>query len=204
MADVGIKTVSQIPEKKRGRNRSKAADASILQATLDVLGEKGFDNLTAGEVISRAGVSSATLYRRYGSLQELVTAALKTLGPSPIAIDKGSLTADLEEFIGYLGTTLSRNHHARDYSAADLRVDKNLRKAINETFVAPRKEVLNQILRRANSRGELDGVPPIDDCWSYISGPIHHRIFIRGQTFTTEFARSLTTMVDAGLRALAN
>jgi hypothetical protein len=73
---------------------------------------------------------------------------------------------------------------------------------VEELFVKPRREALGKILRRAKQRGELAHVPPVADGWSYLAGPVHHRVFIRREKFTEAFARSTTAFVTAGLRAL--
>src|SRR2546423_12019168 len=59
-----------------GRPRSAEADAAITQATIDLLATAGYANLTMSGVAARAGVSTATLYRRWRSKLELVVDAL--------------------------------------------------------------------------------------------------------------------------------
>src|SRR4051794_28255306 len=61
--------------RRPGRPRSTEADRVILRTTIQVYGEKGIDGLTVDEVASRAGVSKATIYRRYASKADLVIAA---------------------------------------------------------------------------------------------------------------------------------
>lgn len=166
--------------------------------------KKGYADLTVNSIIAKAGVSSATLYRRWSNLPDLVAAALRTLGPEPVAVDTGSLDGDLLAFIHYLGDVLSRDNPPGNWSGAMLRVEKNLRHSIDEIFVKPRKQVLAEILRNAHERHELDSLPPLDDCWSYISGPVYHRLHIRQAAFTAEFAADAAVMLGAGLRALAS
>ena len=62
---------------RSGRPRSQAADDAILRAALDLLREHGYGGLTMASIIERAGVSSATLYRRWATKQDLVLAALE-------------------------------------------------------------------------------------------------------------------------------
>ena len=59
-----------------GRPRSTVADEAILRAALDLLAEAGYRALTMEAVRDRSGVGKATLYRRYGSKEELVRAAI--------------------------------------------------------------------------------------------------------------------------------
>lgn len=189
---------------QRGRKRSKDVDKAILKATRDLLTEKGYADLTVNAIIARAGVSSATLYRRWSNLAEVVAAALGTLGPEPVSIDTGNLDGDLQELVLYLGNALTREDQAGGaWVGTALRVEAGLRRSIDEVFVKPRKQMLAAILEKARQRGELQAVPDLSDAWSYVSGPIYHRTHIRLAPFTAEFAADATLLLGAGLRALA-
>ena len=70
-------------------------EQEVLQATLDVLAEHGYDRLTMDAVATTAKASKATLYRRWSTKQALVVDAVcsqKSSGPVP---DTGSLREDL-------------------------------------------------------------------------------------------------------------
>jgi AcrR family transcriptional regulator len=56
------------------RTPDDATGGQILDAALHVAAASGFRNLTMDEVAARAGVGRMTLYRRFGSRQELVDA----------------------------------------------------------------------------------------------------------------------------------
>lgn len=189
---------------RRGRKRSKEVDRAILDATLELLAEKGYDDLTVNGIIARAGVSSATLYRRWNNLSEVLAAALRTLGPEPMSIDTGSLDGDLLELVLYLGNAMSQESRADAWMGTVLRVEAHLRRTIDEVFVKPRKQMLAAILERACERGELVTMPDLDDTWSYVNGPTYHRTHIRLMPFTPEFAADTTSLLAAGLRALTN
>src|SRR5438270_13457897 len=81
-----------------GRHRSEAADRVIIDAALAVLREHGFEGLTMLGVIERAGVSSASLYRRWRTKEELVIAALESVTVDEVTDDTGSLAGDLAAF----------------------------------------------------------------------------------------------------------
>src|SRR5262245_44263103 len=95
----------------RGRKRDPALDAVVLEVTLHVLAELGYEGFTVNEVIARTGGSSATVYRRWATMDDLVVAALKSLAPEPVEIDTGSLDGDVGELIRHLGEVLSRHGH---------------------------------------------------------------------------------------------
>ena len=93
---------------RSGRPRSQAADDAILSSTLDVLREHGYGGLTMAAVIERAGVSSATLYRRWTTKQDLVLAALETMRPEPVSTDTGSLDGDIRGFLRHTCGAIER------------------------------------------------------------------------------------------------
>ncbi|MBB5234139.1 TetR/AcrR family transcriptional regulator [Deinococcus budaensis] len=69
------------PPAGRGRAQDQSRDAVIIRATLELLGEKGYHALTMTDVAARAGVSKATLYRRWTAKADVVADAVATLSP---------------------------------------------------------------------------------------------------------------------------
>jgi AcrR family transcriptional regulator len=187
-----------------GRQRSQAADDSILSATLDVLAADGYGGLTMSAVIAMAGVSSATLYRRWPTKQQLVAAALASLHSAVVDIDTGSLEGDLGVFLRSAADTMSvRRVDLAEDVAVELRRNPEFRAAVNEKFVVPRLVVLGHILDRARNRGELGGGLSSEVAMSFINGPLHHRVFVMGGAPTPAFLRSVLAAALASLRTLA-
>ena len=60
-----------------GRPRDPEADRAILEATIEILGEEGYEGLSIEGVAARAGVGKTTIYRRWTSKAELVVAAIQ-------------------------------------------------------------------------------------------------------------------------------
>ena len=79
-----------------GRPRDPHLDRAILEAALRILGEGGAEALTIDAVASLAGVSRATVYRRYENRVDLMEAAfVAAAAPTHEAPDTGSVRADL-------------------------------------------------------------------------------------------------------------
>ena len=51
------------PKKHKGRQRSAAAEAAILDAAVELLERKPLCEVTAEAIAKRAGVSKATIYK---------------------------------------------------------------------------------------------------------------------------------------------
>jgi AcrR family transcriptional regulator len=81
---------------KRGEARSRA----ILDATIELLAEVGFDRMTMDTVAERARASKATIYRHWPDKTALVLDALRRRGSLvPDLADTGSLRGDLELYV---------------------------------------------------------------------------------------------------------
>jgi AcrR family transcriptional regulator len=78
-----------------GRPRSAASHEAILRATLDLLGEKGLAGMSMDAVAARAGVSKATIYRRWKSKEEMVGALLDQIADVIQIVDTGDPFEDL-------------------------------------------------------------------------------------------------------------
>src|SRR5262249_5979605 len=84
--------------RSRGRPRSEAADRAILDASVDLLANRGLSGLTLEGVAERAGCSKATIYRRWPSKLHLVVEAVSQLPPLPEP-DTGKLAGDLRALL---------------------------------------------------------------------------------------------------------
>ncbi len=62
-----------------GRPRNEDADREIVAATLRLLGREGYDRTSIEAVAAEAQVTRATVYRRYPTKADMVTAAVCTL-----------------------------------------------------------------------------------------------------------------------------
>ena len=57
--------MSKADKKPAGRPRSIQSHQAMLQATLELLAEVGFDTMSIDAISARAGVGKTTIYRRY-------------------------------------------------------------------------------------------------------------------------------------------
>lgn len=88
----------EAPDRPGGRPRDDAREAHILEVAFALLTEVGYDGLTFEELARRAGASKATLYRRWKSKRDMVSAALRAVPArrdGADEIDTGSLRGDL-------------------------------------------------------------------------------------------------------------
>lgn len=189
---------------QRGRPRSVEADRAIVGATLALLEEVGYTQLTMAGVADRAGVSTATLYRRVTCKEELVVGALQSIVPDRPPVDTGSLEGDLREVLARMGETLGGRHGRLLLSLAGETVrHPTLGEAVRARLSAPLRESLVAMLARAVDRGEIP--PPADSelALGLVLGPLHYRLLVSGEAITPEVLDRLVPMLLRGLGAAA-
>src|ERR1700722_2208008 len=81
--------------RRPGRPRDPGYDKVILDATLEILNDKGYAGLTIDGVAPRTGVGRPTIYRRWASKAALVIAALTQSSHLSLIPDTGALRDDL-------------------------------------------------------------------------------------------------------------
>jgi AcrR family transcriptional regulator len=174
-----------VPESTRppGRPHSAEADEAILRAALDLLAESGYRALTMEAVRERSGVGKATLYRRYGSKEELVRAAIVHLNADvPIPPDTGSLAGD---FAATAQTILAGAKRTGALALmprllSEVVDDKEMHALFSAHLVEPRRRVARAIVERAKVRGEVR--PDVDTnlAVDLLVGPIIYRVIMAG------------------------
>ena len=75
---------------RRGRPRLAAKRQAIVDATLALLAEHGFQATTVDAIAARAGVSKNTIYRRWSSKEELLADALDQLTRPELEVDEST------------------------------------------------------------------------------------------------------------------
>ncbi|WP_244932075.1 TetR/AcrR family transcriptional regulator [Nocardioides sp. W7] len=154
----------------------------ILEATLVVLADVGYDRLTMDAVATRSKASKATLYRRWTNKLSLVIDALvHTKGPAQIP-DTGSLQGDLEAvFCGVGGLADSSGVATFGAIVTALTRDPEFAAAFRRDVLGPKIEASRAIWQRAAARGELREGLDLDLFEPALAGIVLHRVFVMGE-----------------------
>ena len=144
--------------------------------------EDGYRGLRMEAVVARSGVGKATLYRRFGSKQELVGHVVRHLNQALTAPDTGSLAGDwdalAESVLAAARTTNSAVFLPR--LLAESAGDPELHRIFYENLVQPRREATREVLERAVARGELRDDVDLELVMDVLVGPIIYRLLISG------------------------
>ena len=162
-------------------------EAEILEATLAVLQDVGYDRLTMDAVALRARASKATLYRRWNSKLRLVIDALLTTKTAPVVPDTGSLRGDLQEmFCGLGGITDPESVGLFASVLTAVGRDPDFAHAFRTEVIGPKIAAAQLIWERAHARGELRPDADLALLEPALAGIVLHRVFLMGEQPTED------------------
>jgi AcrR family transcriptional regulator len=187
--------------RRPGRPRSSEADQAILDAAIEEYGEHGLNGLTVDAVATRAGVSKATIYRRYPSKADLVIAAAVAATYDTIPTVTGDIRRDLRNVVVHLQAVITdpRVSKAARMLVADAHRDEQLGRLHHE-FLRQKRARTMAMLADAVRRNDLR--PDIDlyVATEFLAGPLFYRFLVSGDPVDDAY---LDTVVDNFLRIYA-
>ncbi|BCL35289.1 TetR/AcrR family transcriptional regulator [Nostoc sp. MS1] len=167
-----------------GRPRSTQADQAILQATLDLLAEVGYQSMSIEAIASRAGVGKTTIYRRYNSKEELVADAIESLREDIQIPDTGSFWGDMDILLDDMSQKIF-SHLGRQTLALIISTASNnpqFAQLYWAKYTKPRREAFATILKRAKSRQEIKPDADIDLIINLLSGSLYYALIFQPTT----------------------
>jgi AcrR family transcriptional regulator len=170
----------------------------VLEATVDVLFESGFDTLSIRGIAERAGVHESSIYRRWGTKAELVgDALLSRVGQEVPTPDTGSLREDLlvtlRSVKAFLGTPLGENL-VRMALRQDIGSHSDHSRYWTDRFTRA-----SAMLDRAEERGELR--PGVDRFLTIetLIGPLYFRFLLTREPLDDGVLESVVDLVLTGI-----
>ena len=184
----------------RGRPRNPDVEASVLDATLDLLSEHGYERMTVDDIAARAGTTKPTIYRRWKGKEDVATAAVAHLQAATLPQPTGDTRADLLVIVEDFRKGIQRRGGMALIGTILVEESRNpkLMQLFRERVVRPRRSAIVQILEEARSRGEFVNSADLDAATQMIVGAFYAR-YIAGKPLTKSNA---TRVVDTALRGL--
>ena len=188
---------------RRGRPRSEKAQRAILDAAAELLVAQGLAAVSMGSVAARAGVSKATIYRRWRTKELLALDAVFhswTAAHYPARVT-GQLHADLLALLRPWVELLRRRPYGRVIAGliAEAQMDAGFAEEYWRRLVGPRRDEARAICARAGEHGLTTTGPKLDLALDLLYGPIYHRLFHGHAPLDEPFLRAV---VDSAVAAL--
>ena len=183
-------------------------ETEILEATLEVLSDVGYDRLTMDAVALRAKASKATLYRRWNGKVALVIDALQhhhQQGSPPVPVDTGSLRGDLiASYCGVGGLTDKPEVAAFGAILTAIVRDPEFAAAFRRDVIAPKLAASSDVFERAKERGEIGPDVDIELLAPALAGIVMHRLILFGEAPTEDLVTSVIDQIILPAAAAAH
>src|SRR5689334_21506892 len=162
-------------------------EQQILDATITVLAEVGYDKLTMDAVATEAKASKATLYRRWSSKPELVVDAVCSHKEHPPIPDTGTLRGDLiAAYCGLGGLGDKRSMAVLAAVVTAMSRDEEFAAVYRRDFIGPKQSGMRLVMERARDRGEIRDDVDLDLLAPALPGIVLHRVFLLGDEGTPD------------------
>jgi AcrR family transcriptional regulator len=184
-----------------GRPRDARIDRAILDATLELMAERGIREFRTEDVAARAGVGKGAIYRRYPSKDTLVTAAVGALVDDEILVpDTGSTRGDLLALMEEAAELYRGSRPGRlmpDLVGA-MAQRPELARAVRDGFLARRRAALSEVLQRGVERGDLRADLDVELALDVLGGPLFYRLLITGGPIDELLAEGVSDLILRG------
>ncbi|SOD70876.1 TetR family transcriptional regulator [Jatrophihabitans sp. GAS493] len=192
------------PTPGRGRPRSERARTAIVQAAGELMYEGGMKAATMEAIAARAGVSKATIYKWWPSRNAVALEGFFARVRDASEIPE---TDDLRQALSYEVDALIQVF--RDTEGGPLMraiigqavADPDVALALRERWLAPRREVVAEILTEAVRRGELRADTDTDLAADQLFAPIYHRLIFGHEPLDAGMAERIVNQLLHGIAA---
>jgi AcrR family transcriptional regulator len=198
--DAGIQSSGDGARSQTGRARTEQA---ILEATRELLAERGVQHLTVEGVAARSGVAKTTIYRRWRSKNDLALAVLLKMVEQIVEVpDLGNIRAELIGFVDGAVKILGKTLMGRVMQGlvSDLATDPELGRSFREQIVALRVSEIRRVIERAIDRGELRPDIDVDLIHEMLFGPVYYRLLLSGGELDAGLAERIVDIVLPAIR----
>jgi AcrR family transcriptional regulator len=191
------------PAPARGRPRSERARQAILDAAGALLIERGMPGFTMEAVAARAGVSKATLYKWWPSRSAVAIDGFFARVQESIAVPTAASTEEALLFqvdglrAVFADTACGPLMRAL---AAQAQTDPEVRDALRQRWMAPRRAAIVKVLRDGIAAGEIRSDIDVAVAVDQLFAPLYHRLIFGHEPLSKVLARRLVRQTLAGLR----
>ena len=186
-----------------GRPRDKRIYGAVLRATVELLGEIGYAELTVDAIARRANTSKPAIYRRWPGKAHVVHEAVFPTSAATELPDTGSIETDVREMVHrtvrVLTTPAARA--ALPGLVGETAADPALHAALLERFADVLSRGLTDRLEAAVDRGDVRPQVSAPDLVEAVAGMTFMALITRGDGLDDAWVDRTATLITRGITA---
>ena len=187
---------------QRGRPRSEESRRAILTAAGELMLEGGLAAASVEAIAARACVSKATIYKWWPSRGAVALDGFLDQVHHSLQIPEDASTAEALEFQVNELVKLFRDTSAGPIMRAivgQVGSDPELARAVRERWLAPRRAVAVDVIRRGIERGDLRPDLDVAAVMDQLYGPLYYRLFFGHEPLPADLASTLVGQILTGI-----
>ena len=184
--------------KKRPGGRTERTRRAVLDAAFAIAGDAGYGGLTVDSIAERSGVHKTTIYRKWGSVDEILFDAVLSRAESAVPlIQTGDARSDLMAMARSVARNLEEPASRAVAGAVLSRSDDSSLNQFSDTFWRVRIAGATEIVAAGQAERQID--PDLDPSIVVhkIVGPIWFRVMVLRSPVDEPFIEAL---VDGAIR----
>lgn len=198
-----VPTPRKRPRRDAGRARGAPIEALLLSRTLEEVAAHGIEGASVERIARAADVNKTSVYRRFGTREALIAAALERVAGDVSAklSDQGSLRKDLERVAELVAELLRSPVGATLARAAFTEPSDNAIAALAAREVRRPRTAALAMVERARARGEWRSGASPEATLAALVGALLHRVLLERAPLTPAFVRQVVDLVATGAGA---
>jgi AcrR family transcriptional regulator len=184
-----------------GRPRDPRIVGAVLKATVELLGETGYADLSVDAIAKRAGTSKPAIYRRWPSKAHVVHEAVFPIGEATELPDTGSLAGDVRAMVRRSADVLTTPAARAGLTGlvGELAADPTLHAALLERFSDTLSRGLTERLDAAVARGEARPDATAADLVEAVAGITFFALLTHGTALDAAWVDRTATLITRGI-----
>jgi AcrR family transcriptional regulator len=188
---------------RRGRRPSPDTARAILDASREILAERGVQGLTVEAVAQRSGVAKTTIYRRWRAKDEVALAVV--IDMIERVVDTPELGNTRDELVAFVDLTVRALRdtlmgRVMQGIVSQLATDAELAAGFHENVVGLRFMEVKRLVERGIERGDLRADTDPVLVHELLFGAVYYHLFFRHDPIPDDLAERA---VDTVLRGIA-
>jgi AcrR family transcriptional regulator len=180
------------PDARALDERVRRSRTKVLEATTELLFERGYAGATVDEISRRSGVAKTTIYRHWPKRTDLLRNACSALGTPLDTPDDGDFAADMIALMTNLASLLRSAKWTSvlpsiiDAAERDPEIAAMYSK-LQQGYSAPFATLIQRAKRKGELRRDADEAMLI----AALTGPLFYRRWFSREPLTDDFARQI-------------
>ena len=160
-------------DRKPGRPRDQSVEPAVTRAVLEILEDVGPGALNMDEVAARAGVSKATIYRRWDSKEDLIVDAIVSLVSKVQPPEGPDIRVVLVTMLKRLRTFMSAGTGGSIFPwlVGEVSSGTDLGRHYAEAVILPRRQMIARVIAEGIERGDLRPDLDVEVAVDMVTGP---------------------------------